>query len=205
MEKAFSASRVDSYADRQFSLDREVLLERHLDRGDKLLMASAVAPFPDLFMAQTYADHLLFDVGEREERAGRNKEALAAYQTVAAFATQQGDLRAKPNISSSMNWIASHLGWASVALPIACLGIFLSFFPHSRSIAEYATGEELVLTYASLLDGLGSLQISLTPIIDFWTQHMFWPLIWCAVIALLGAVYLRWQAWRRETNRSGLD
>ena len=298
MQKAFLASRVDSYADRQFSLDREVLLERHLDRGDKLLMAAAVTPFPDLFMAQTYADHLLFDVGESEERAGRNKQALAAYETVAAFAEKsdtgtmwfehifssklrqkayqrmipflrrQGRdaeaqtleaslaalqkekprtnrfaedtlrsasyrsgqtllisgvlalvigaaagiwllsiaiLRAKPNISHSMNWIASHLGWASVALPIACLGIFLSFFPYSRSIAEFPNAEELVLTYALLLDGLGSLQISLTPIIDFWTDHMFWPLIWCAVIALLGAVYLRWQAWRRETNRSDLE
>lgn len=297
MEKAFSASRLDSYADRQFALDREVLLERHLDRADKLLLAAGAVVLPDLFMAQTYADHLIFDVGEGAERAERDKQAIAACESVAAFGQKlEADslpierifstklrekayqrmvpllrregrnneartleaasaalqhqkpasrlaadtlrsanyrsgqmllisgllglvisaaaaiwlisiliLRARPNFNNYMNWLATHLAWTTIALPVACLGVFLSFFPYSQSIAEYSNAEELAVTYASLLDGVGSLHPNFVPIIDFWTEHMFWPLIWCAAIALLGAVCLRYLNWRRETNRSGLE
>jgi hypothetical protein len=290
MEKAFSASRVDSYADRQFLLDRDVLLEQHLDRGDKLLIAASSTAFPDLFIAQQYADHLLFDIGDREEKAGHNKEALAAYQNVASFgekleggtmifervfsskirqrayrkmlpllrrerrnseahfleatlaAAQKEQpnpirfdeeglrsatilvlsgllvlltvvttavwllsiaiLRAKPSLSTSINWLATRLGWAPAALPVACLGVFLSFFPYSRSIAEYSSAEEFFVTYGSLMQGVG-LRTRFIYVTDLLIDHMFWPLIWCAAIALLGVLCLRSLAWRRQANRSG--
>jgi len=84
MEKAFSAPRAETYLDRRFLLDRDVLLERGLDRPVMLTLAVSSAQLPDFFMLETYVHHLL-EVGEGEERAGHRENALAAYQTIASF------------------------------------------------------------------------------------------------------------------------
>jgi hypothetical protein len=34
---------------------------------------------------------------------------------------------------------------------------------------------------------------------------MFWPLIWCAAILIFGAICLRYLAWRRHTDQSGVE
>jgi hypothetical protein len=86
MEKAFSAPHVDLYTRRQFLLDREVLLDRGLDRPDKLFAASADAAFPQFISLQMYADHLVLDVAATEEAAGHLENALSIYQNVVSFA-----------------------------------------------------------------------------------------------------------------------
>jgi len=83
MEKTFSAPRAESYMDRQFLLDRDVLLERGLDRPAMLAVAVSSAQLPDFFLLETYAHHLRVEVGEGEERAGHTENALAAYQSIA--------------------------------------------------------------------------------------------------------------------------
>jgi hypothetical protein len=86
MQKAFSAPHIDLYTDRQFLLDREVLLDRGLDRPDKLLSASADVAFPQFISLQMYADHLVLDVAATEEAAGHLENALSIYQKVVSFA-----------------------------------------------------------------------------------------------------------------------
>jgi hypothetical protein len=296
MEKAFSAQRMDMYTDRQFLLDREVLLERGLDRPEKLLIASANMQLPDFTLVQMYVDHLALDVAESEEKAGHLVNALAIYQDIVSFgyklqsrptsvermfstrildetfqkmapllrregrnaeanavesalaaaraedprssipavpaqqspAQRSGQmvmisgfflllcaaaaavwlicvalLRTKPNLSRSMNWMASCLGWAPLLLPLSCLGLFLSFFPYSRSIAGYSSAGELIQTYDSLLAGVYILHLD--PFLDIWIDHMFWPLIWCSAIMLLGAAYLSWMARQQCGQQSGLE
>jgi hypothetical protein len=67
MEETFSASHAETYIDRHFLLDRDVLLERGLDRPDMLAMAVSSAQLPNFFMLETDAHHLLLEVGESEE------------------------------------------------------------------------------------------------------------------------------------------
>jgi hypothetical protein len=287
MEKAFSAPRIDNYVDRQFLLDREVLLERGLGRPIELMMASASAQLPDFFMLKTYADHQLLDVGEAEENAGRLQSSLAAYEGVVTFAqklrgasleqllsaTLRNDaynriipllrregrdaeadaaeselsvairehgsvlregshlwnsppfrsgqiagslglillffviaslvwlacvvlLRAQPNLSHAFNWLASRLGWAPLLLPLVSLGLFLSCLPYSKPVAKYSDSDELRATFGRFFAGVSSFRLD--PILDVWIDHMFWLLIWSAVIGLLGAVCLRWVARRRR-------
>jgi tetratricopeptide (TPR) repeat protein len=286
MEKTFSAPRMDSYLDRQFRLDRDVLLERGLDYPEKLLLASYSAQIPDLVMLKNYADFLLV-AGQTEETQGHVEKALATYTEVASFGqkldvgstslehmgsvfmrkqaygkivsllrrqgrniearnaetdlaavtaseqTRSGfdsdpqstgyragqmllastllvilfagttlvwiaciaSLRLKPTLSKDMNWIASRLGWAPLLLTISSLLLVVSFWPYARSIAEFTQLDELRTTYQGMF--LGFLSLRLNYILDVWIDHMFWPLIWCAAIAILGAVYLRWAASRR--------
>jgi len=54
-----------------------------------------------------------------------------------------GLLRAKPDLSRPMNWLASYLGCAPALLSLSCLALFASFFPYSRSIAEYSLSGRL--------------------------------------------------------------
>jgi hypothetical protein len=298
MEKAFSAPRFEIYSDRQFLLERGVLLERGLDRPDKLMLAAASVQFPDFTLVKMYADYLRLEVGESEEKKGHPENALAAYQSVASFgqklqadstpmafqhtfsATLRKDayekmipllrregrhgeaavvesalaavraeefggrklferlqrspayrsgqiilvcglflilfalaaalwfacvalLSVEPNLSRAMNWLGSHLGWAPVLLPLSSLCLFISFFPYSRSISEYSAAEDLFATFGSLYAGVGSLRLD--PILDVWIDHMFWPLLWCAVMLLLGALCLRLIAWSRHTDQSGVE
>jgi len=298
MEKTFSAPHLDAYIDRHFLLDREVLIERGLDRPDMLALAISSAQLPNFFTLGTYADHLRLDIGESEERARHAESALAAYQSVASFGqklqgssstpiehifaakfqedayqkmlpllrregrdlearvvesalaairTENPDqhglrkaglqspafrsgqmvfisglilvvftisaalwlicvalLRAKPDLSRPMNWLASCLGCAPALLSLSCLALLTSFFPYSRSsIAEYSAASQLFETYGAFFAGVGSLRLD--PILDVWIDHMFWPLIWCAAILVLGAVCLRYGAWRRHTGQSGVE
>jgi hypothetical protein len=298
MEKAFAGPRMDMYTDRQFVLDREALLERGLDRPDKLLMASADAAFPQFNLLQMYADHLVLDVASSEENAGHLENALTICQNVVSFAykLQSGStllehmisvkildeahqkmapllrregraaeagavesalaasraeesryiesfrhglvskspalrsgqavlisgylfllcaaaaavwlicvafLRVKPNLSPAMNWTASSLAWAPLLLPLFCAGLFLSFFPYSRSIAAYSTAGELFQSFHTFLLGISALDGF--PSLHIWIDHMLWPLIACSAVALLGAAFLARTARAHRRSPSALS
>lgn len=295
MEKAFSATRWDMYADRQFVLDRRVLLENNLDRPDMLIAASASLQLPDFSLARMYADHLLLDAAG-EEAAAHHDKALLAYLRVASLAQKlessptdfermfgvelleesykpmitlfrshsrdlgadsiaqaldasRGQnpalnvapqkilagpayragqialiagmfvfllavgsgiwlvcvafLRARPKSGGAMNWLATHLAWSLVILPLPCLVLLLSFFPYSESITRYSFPQALASTYGPFFLGLHSFRPG--RFLDVWLDHMFWPLIWSSMVLFLGAVILRWRQHRTGSGQSELN
>jgi hypothetical protein len=292
MERAFAASRMDSYVARQFVLDRSVLLDQGLDYPDTLLLASASVDLPDLLMLKMYADHLVRDIAPSEESAGRAQNALAMYRNVALFgqkmadgdttieqmfsailrkealqstiallrrqgrATQAADaelalaatvneekksrleftsepiayrsgqlilisavlalllailvaawllclaiLRRWPNFRR-LDGVASRLGWAPFALSISCAALFVSFVPYAKSIRDYSTSREMIAAFNGIYEGFYGLQPEHIPLLDGgWIDHLFWPVIWCLAIVLLGIVVLSWISSRRPPAR----
>lgn len=85
MQKAFAAPRYDTYTTQRFELDRAVLQHQGRDRPDLLMFSLASRPIPNLLATKTYAEYLLNDLGESSEKAGRNEEAVAQYQTAGQF------------------------------------------------------------------------------------------------------------------------
>jgi hypothetical protein len=289
MEKAFASPRLDSYQDRQFVLDRTVLLEQGLDRPDKLTIAASSFQLPDLFMVKTYADYLRLDVGDAAEGAGDTEKALMAYRNVALFgqklrlgwttvehlfsaqlredaylkmipllrrsgrnpelamaesslalaqaedpksnpfernsqtpALRSGQitalslaflilfaiaatlwlasvcfLRVRPVGHRVANWVAARLAWGPALLPVTCLAVTASFYPYAGSIAQYSPDD--IPTFRSFLFGFS---FQFDPIFDIWVEHMFYPLLACAGILLLGAAYLRWNSRRKHASES---
>jgi hypothetical protein len=85
MHKAFVAPKYDNYAAQRFELDRAVFQQQGWDRPDLLMFAEASRPLPNLLATRTYAEYLVEDLGGTAEKAGRDEEAAAQYQTVAQF------------------------------------------------------------------------------------------------------------------------
>jgi hypothetical protein len=112
-------------------------------------------------------------------------------------------LRVKADFNRDVNWLASRLGWAPALLPVSSLALFLGFFPYARSIAAYSNRRDLEATYDSVYWGLLSFHPNY--ILDVWIRQMFWPLIWCAIVALVGAAFVQWAHWRAHTPQSGLE
>lgn len=99
------------------------------------------------------------------------------------------------DLSRPLNRLASPLCFAPPALLLASITLFLGFYPYARSIAQFHSYKELQYGYAPVLLGLyevtrfGNLN-------DFWLFHMFWPVIWCAAVAFVGAGLLWWMRHR---------
>jgi hypothetical protein len=105
-------------------------------------------------------------------------------------------LKWRPNLSCRLNRFSSVLCLAPPLLLLSCSALFLSYYPYARSIQQYSSGRELHEAY-----GLFLLQVygftSIGPISDVWISNMFWPLVWCAAVALAGAVALKFVARRQ--------
>jgi tetratricopeptide (TPR) repeat protein len=108
-------------------------------------------------------------------------------------------LRRWHNLSGRVNGIASRLGWSPAALSVSCLALFLSFLPYAKSIQDYSAPRELVATFNGIYLGFQSLRPNY--ILDVWIDHMFWPVIWCLAIVVVGIVVLAWTSWRRPPTR----
>lgn len=85
MEKAFAAKKYDSYGIARFDLDRHILHEHNLDRPIRVLLMVATYPFPNLLNLREYANLRVNFQGKTAEDAGKSKEALDHYWTVARF------------------------------------------------------------------------------------------------------------------------
>ena len=85
MQKAFAATKYDSYAAQSFELHRAVFQQLGRDRPDLLMFAGATRPIPNLLLTRTYAEYLVEDLGKTAEKAGRNEEAAAQYRTAAQY------------------------------------------------------------------------------------------------------------------------
>ena len=99
--------------------------------------------------------------------------------------------KADLGVSRLLNRLASPLCFAPPSLLLASMALFLGFYPYARSIAQFHSYKELEYGYAPVLMGLydvtrfGNLN-------DVWLLHMFWPTVWCALVALVGACVLAW-------------
>jgi hypothetical protein len=104
-------------------------------------------------------------------------------------------LKWNADLSRPLNSLASPLCFAPPALLLASITLFLGFYPYARSIAGYHSYKELEYGYAPVLMGLydvtrfGNLN-------DVWLSRMFWPVIWCAAVAFVGAGLLWWMRHR---------
>ena len=178
------------------------LLRREGRADEAATIEAALTPFPD--------DEL---IRERERAPGESVAKRAARIVLisgvflAVFAMVSLVwiisiliLRWSPSFSRAMNRVASVLCFSPAALLLAALTFFLGFYPYAQPMKRFASAHEVTAAYSPFLH---SLWISLGYISDIWFSDMFWPSIWCVVVALLGALALRWAAHRKRTDRTG--
>src|SRR5215467_6332116 len=95
-------------------------------------------------------------------------------------------LKWKPNLSAPLNRLASVLCLAPVLLLFSSLALFLGYYPYARHIGQYSSLQELHQGFMPFIMGL----YDFTFVGSFrepWLTIMFWPTIWCAIVALVGA------------------
>ena len=102
-----------------------------------------------------------------------------------------GVLRWKPNLSTGLNRLASILSPVPALLLLSSLALFLAYYPYARSIAEYASLEELQEGFGPFFMGVYGFP-DLGGITDIWLPRMLAPSVWCAAVAVAGACVLAW-------------
>jgi hypothetical protein len=90
-----------------------------------------------------------------------------------------------------LNRLASPLCFAPPALLLASIALFLGYYPYARSIAQFHSYKDLEYGYVLVLMGLYNVT-RFGNLNDVWLSHMFWPSVWCAAVALVGAGLLWW-------------
>ena len=104
-------------------------------------------------------------------------------------------LRRRPNRSRGLNRVASALSFAPVVLFLAGLTLLVAYYPYARPIGQFASQKELNREYEPFFVNLYNfMSFGLTT--DVWLARMFWPAVWCAVVAFGGALLL-WRVARR--------
>ncbi|HLY62634.1 MAG TPA: hypothetical protein VKV95_17970 [Terriglobia bacterium] len=83
MDKAFTAPHYDSYALREFDLDRTWLTSHDLAKPQIVLLMVASYPLPNLLNIRRYSLLLIKKLGKEAEAAGHESEALGYYWKVA--------------------------------------------------------------------------------------------------------------------------
>jgi len=139
---------------------------------------------------------LSYNVGERSGRIVLLSGLFLYlfFAATVAWLTALGILRWKPNLSAVLNRLASVLCLAPALLLFSSLGLFLGYYPYARHLGQYASLEELEQGFRPFLMGLWAF-----PALDAFTD-MFWPTVWCALVALVGASSL-WLMRRARQNR----
>jgi hypothetical protein len=94
--------------------------------------------------------------------------------------------KADTGVSRLLNRLASSLGFAPPCLLLASVALFLAYYPYVQSIGDIHSSKELEYGYAPILMGLYNFT-RFSPILNFWIARMFWPAIYCAAVALVGA------------------
>jgi hypothetical protein len=100
-------------------------------------------------------------------------------------------LKWNADFSRPFNRLASHLCFAPPALLLVSIALFLGYYPYARSIAQFHSYKDLEYGYAPVLMGLYNVT-RFGNLNDVWLSHMFWPTVWCAAVALVGAGLLWW-------------
>jgi hypothetical protein len=79
MEKAFAAPRYDSYAQREFDLERSWLIEHNMAKPTTMFLMVANSPIPNLLNIKTYSNLLTQKLGKEAEDTGNLPEAMDYY------------------------------------------------------------------------------------------------------------------------------
>jgi len=124
--------------------------------------------------------------------------------TTVAWLVALSALRWKPNLSPGLNRLASMLSAAPVLLVLSSVALFLGYYPYARSIAEYASFEELQEGFGPFFMGVYGFP-DLGAFTDIWLPSMFWPSVWCAAVALAGACVLAWVRSRTRPDQPDAD
>jgi hypothetical protein len=112
-------------------------------------------------------------------------------------------LRWRPSLSRGLNRVASVLSFAPTALFFTGLLLLVAYYPYALPIGKIASEEELIRGYAPFFANLFNF-LNFGIITDIWIARMFWPTIWCAVVALAGALSLWWMAHRQRPDDTGV-
>ena len=99
--------------------------------------------------------------------------------------------KADMGVSRLLNRVASPLCFAPPALLLASAALFLGFYPYARSIAQFRSSQELEYGYVPVFIGLSAVP-RFGNLNKLWLSGMFWPTVWCVVVAFLGAGLLWW-------------
>ncbi|HKW35700.1 MAG TPA: hypothetical protein VJN92_22015 [Candidatus Acidoferrum sp.] len=130
-----------------------------------------------------------YAVGERSGHVVQLSGLCASLLFVATvvWLMALGALRWKPDLGLGLNRLASLLGAAPLLLLLSSLALFLGYYPYARSIAHYASTQDLQENFGPFFMGVYGFP-------DFvgilYLPQMFWPTVWCAVVAIVGACSL---------------
>lgn len=114
-------------------------------------------------------------------------------------------LRWRPKLSRGLNRVASRLCFSPMLLFFPSFMLLVAYYPYSQPIVQFSSQTELIRGYAPFLTNLYKYNFLGTgAITDVWIARMFWPTIWCAVVALTGSVVLWWLARRQHPDDTGV-
>ena len=111
-------------------------------------------------------------------------------------------LKWKPNLNRALNRLTSVLCLAPPLLLLCCSAFLLSYYPYARSIGDFASSRELHEAFGPFFMNFYQFP-NFDNFADIWLNRMFWPSIWCAGVALAGAILLSWVARRSRPDRPG--
>jgi hypothetical protein len=128
------------------------------------------------------------------ERSGHIVQLSAVFLSLLSVATVAwlialGALKWKPHLSSGLNRLASVLCLAPLLLLLSSLALFLGYYPYARSIGQYASMQELQESFGPFFMGVYGFP-DFGAFMEVYLPRMFWPSIWCALVALVGACSL---------------
>ena len=109
--------------------------------------------------------------------------------------------KADMGVSQLLNRIASRLCFAPPALLLASVAVFLGYYPYVRSLREIHSYKDLEYAYFPIQMAFYN-ATHFRSTADVWLAHMFWPVVWCAAVAFLGAGMLWWMRHRPRPDNS---
>jgi hypothetical protein len=109
-------------------------------------------------------------------------------------------LRWKENEGSLLNYFASVASVAPPLLLFASLSLYAGYYPYVRHINQFENASQMARDVGPLWESLAGLRWD-TLHQGSWLPMMLWPTVWCIVVAVIGAIALRWAASRREGGK----
>lgn len=181
LQLASAKYRMDAYKKMAPLLRREGRTQQSAD------IEASLASLQDPARRHPYL--LSYDVGDRSGRIVQLSGLFLyfLFGVTAAWLIALALLRWKPSLSAALNRMASVLCLAPVFLLLSSLALFLGYYPYARHIEQYASLQELQQGFLPFLMGVYGF-----PALDAFTEVylMFWPSVWCALVALVGACSL---------------
>lgn len=107
-------------------------------------------------------------------------------------------LRWKENASSLLNHFASVASLAPPLLLLASLSLYGTYYPYVRHINQFENEGQLARDLGPFWESLAGVWMGLPLYQGSWLRMMLWPTVWCIVVAVVGAIILRWVASRRQ-------